>query len=245
LKNEAYRLHTSFIIEFPEIDSQMTNRNIEALKNLVTGDIDEVRRPYAALPERLIRQFGFIGTSNRDDLFVEGSGQRRYVPIQCPLRWRIPWMQLRDTDLVWEMWAAADVIAQTYETDDIYLRSWTKDEEDIIFGWQTRFTQVDPLEHSVMEWIAASGKRRFTTGELLSNLNISVGSMSDSAASRRIATILRNHYGDAAQKVYIVLPNGKKVRGWEVVVALDDVKPKSPPDEGYTLRTVPQDRNDF
>ena len=243
IRDEAYRLHTAFIIEFPEVDSQLDMKNIEAMKNLVTGEVDECRRPYAALPEKLVRQFAFIGTTNREDLFAEGAGQRRYVPIQCPYGHEIPWHDLRDTDLVWKIWAAADIIAHTFSNEDIYVRAWTREEEAAIFGWQNRYTQTDPLEHSIINWVSTIGRQRFTTSQLLEGVNLDIGRLSPTAASRRISDILQKHYGACAKKCFIYLPGGKKVRGWEIITPAGD-EPVAKP--SYSLETLPLDEeHDF
>ena len=57
LMKEQYRLHVAWLLELPEIDNYFNIRNIENFKNLITTRADEVRRPYASLPERLFRRF--------------------------------------------------------------------------------------------------------------------------------------------------------------------------------------------
>ena len=60
-------------------------RATEQMKNLVTTTVDQTRLPYDKLPSSLVRRLGFIGTTNREDLFRDGTGtqgERRYLPFQ-------------------------------------------------------------------------------------------------------------------------------------------------------------------
>ena len=70
LMKEQYRLHVAWMLELPEIDHFFQSRNIENFKNLITTRCDEVRRPYASFPERLLRRFVMIGTTNRNQFLV-------------------------------------------------------------------------------------------------------------------------------------------------------------------------------
>ena len=45
LTKEAYRLHTAWILELPEIDQFFRPQHAEVLKNLITLQVDEIRRP--------------------------------------------------------------------------------------------------------------------------------------------------------------------------------------------------------
>ena len=48
LIKESYRLHSSWILELPEIDQFFKPSQAEVLKNLITLQVDEIRRPYEA-----------------------------------------------------------------------------------------------------------------------------------------------------------------------------------------------------
>lgn len=223
LNDEAYRLHVAFLLEFPEIDAQMNSKNTEYLKNLVTVSTDNIRRPYQALPERLTRQFGLIGTTNRDELFVEAAdGERRFIPIQIPPGHEIPWTELRDTDLAWKIWAAADILAQQCRGDERELRAWTKEEQRIIGVFQGNYTQTDLWEAKVLNYIALSKGRKFATSQLLDSIGVDVTRMSTTSTNRRINEIILKHFGERAKKVQITLSDKSKTRGWEIEPKLND-----------------------
>ena len=118
LMKEQYRLHVAWLLELPEIDNYFNIRNIENFKNLITTRADEVRRPYASLPERLFRRFVLIGTTNRNQFLVDSTGNRRFVPLEIGGGFQIPWKQLVDErDSMWAAAVAAYRNGDSYEFD--------------------------------------------------------------------------------------------------------------------------------
>ncbi len=115
LMKEQYRLHVAWLLELPEIDHFFNTRNIENFKNLITSRCDEIRRPYASLPERLKRRFVMIGTTNRNQFLVDSTGNRRFVPLEIGANFLIPWQRiLEERD---RLWAAA---VKAYREDASY-----------------------------------------------------------------------------------------------------------------------------
>ena len=116
LMKEQYRLHVAWLLELPEIDHFFQSRNIENFKNLITTRCDEVRRPYASLPERLLRRFVMIGTTNRNQFLVDSTGNRRFVPLEIGANFLIPWKQLQEErDMLWASAIAAYRNGESYE----------------------------------------------------------------------------------------------------------------------------------
>jgi len=170
IKREPFQLHIGFILEMPEIDAQMRNqRSIEPMKNLVTTRIDNCRRPYAAQSVKLLRRFGLIGTTNRSDLFQDGTGERRFMPILIPHGWEIPWEKVRDGMNI-KLWAAADIIAETHTKNSREMRGFTDEERECLNQWQKNFTQVDPWETKLLDFIRL--RREFTPSLALSQIGV-------------------------------------------------------------------------
>ena len=116
LMKEQYRLHVAWLLELPEIDHFFQSRNIENFKNLITTRCDEVRRPYASLPERLLRRFVMIGTTNRNQFLVDSTGNRRFVPLEIGSNFLIPWKQLsEERDSLWASAVQAYRAGESYE----------------------------------------------------------------------------------------------------------------------------------
>ena len=115
LMKEQYRLHVAWLLELPEIDNYFNTRNIENFKNLITTRMDEVRRPYASLPERLQRRFVLIGTTNRNQFLIDSTGNRRFVPLEIGANFLIPWKRISEERD--QLWAAA---VQAYRNSDAF-----------------------------------------------------------------------------------------------------------------------------
>lgn len=116
LMKEQYRLHVAWLLELPEIDHFFQSRNIENFKNLITTRCDEVRRPYASLPERLLRRFVMIGTTNRNQFLVDSTGNRRFVPLEIGSNFLIPWKQIsEERDSLWASAVQAYRAGESYE----------------------------------------------------------------------------------------------------------------------------------
>ena len=160
LMKEQYRLHVAWLLELPEIDNYFNIRNIENFKNLITTRADEVRRPYASLPERLFRRFVLIGTTNRNQFLVDSTGNRRFVPLEIGGGFQIPWKQLVDERD--SMWAAA---VAAYRAGDSY--EFDSGEIAAIAEYIQEFGDPDPWMDKVSAYVAI--RQEVTAAEVLTN----------------------------------------------------------------------------
>lgn len=100
LNKEAYRMHVAWLLELAEVEQAFMSKQAEMLKNLVSVRFDEVRLPYQ-LPTQMPRGFALIGTANSKEILVDGTGNRRFVPLDVGGH-RIPWRQLiKERDSIW------------------------------------------------------------------------------------------------------------------------------------------------
>ena len=182
LMKEQYRLHVAWLLELPEIDNYFNVRNIENFKNLITTRCDEVRRPYAALPERLHRRFVLIGTTNRNQFLVDSTGNRRFVPLEIGSGFQIPWRQLseeRDS-----LWAAA---VKAYRAGEDY--EFNSGEIAAIAEYIQEFGDPDPWMDKVASYITI--RSEVTAAEVLTNaLDLDPRSQGRREA-RRVADVLQ------------------------------------------------------
>ena len=160
LMKEQYRLHVAWLLELPEIDNYFNIRNIENFKNLITTRADEVRRPYASLPERLFRRFVLIGTTNRNQFLVDSTGNRRFVPLEIGGGFQIPWKQLVDERD--SMWAAA---VAAYRNGDSY--EFDSGEIAAIAEYIQEFGDPDPWMDKVSAYVTI--RQEVTAAEVLTN----------------------------------------------------------------------------
>ncbi len=158
LMKEQYRLHVAWLLELPEIDHFFQSRNIENFKNLITTRCDEVRRPYASLPERLLRRFVMIGTTNRNQFLVDSTGNRRFVPLEIGSNFLIPWKQIseeRDS-----LWASA---VQAYRAGESY--EFNSGEIAQIAEYIQEFGDPDPWMEKISHYVSL--KEEVTAAEVL------------------------------------------------------------------------------
>ena len=181
LMKEQYRLHTGWVLELPEIDNFFSVRNIENFKNLITTRVDETRKPYASLPEKLHRRFIMIGTTNRSQFLIDATGNRRFIPIEIPTDFNIPFDQLKaERD---QLWAAAvmayrDHVQYEYKADEI----------GNINRYTQEFSDPDPWQEKINDHI--KHKEEVTTVDILDKC-LSIDSLKqDRRTSRRVGDVL-------------------------------------------------------
>ena len=182
LMKEQYRLHVAWMLELPEIDHFFQARNIENFKNLITTRCDEVRRPYASLPERLLRRFVMIGTTNRNQFLVDSTGNRRFVPLEIGANFLIPWQQL--TEERDSLWAAA---IQAYRDGQPY--EFNSGEIAQIAEYIQEFGDPDPWSEKISTY--CSVKEEVTAAEILTQALDLDPRQQGRRESRRVADVLQ------------------------------------------------------
>ncbi len=237
LKREPYQLHAGFLIEMPEIDANMRGlKSIEPMKNLISTRVDICRRPYAAMPEKMPRRFALIGTTNRSDLFQDGTGERRYLPLKIPYGFELPWREMQQ-GLNEKIWAAANVIALTMSGDEIELKGFTKIEQEIIEDAQTEFTQQDPWATKLDEFIRVNQQYIFTASDALTHIGVEPSNQTQTH-SRRVNNLIQQMFKQRAQQRQKRV--GKKtMRVW--VVDLEDDDLETQPFDEYVKTSVAKD----
>lgn len=212
LKREPFRLHSGFLIELSEIDEKMqSQKQVEPLKNMITTAVDNCRRPYSPQTQRMVRRFGFIGTTNRAELFQDSTGERRFLPFVVLDDFELPWVKLQN-GLNEKIWAAADIIAQTMRGDERELVGFTAEEQQFLTEYQTSFSQTDPWEPALVEYVREH--RIFTPTDALTNIGLDQSQQSR-VHIRRLGTVLKKLFGPSIE--YKQMRHGTvKSRFWVV-----------------------------
>ncbi len=182
LMKEQYRLHVAWLLELPEIDHFFQSRNIENFKNLITTRCDEVRRPYASLPERLLRRFVMIGTTNRNQFLVDSTGNRRFVPLEIGSGFLIPWKQIseeRDS-----LWASA---VQAYRDGNSY--EFNSGEIAQIAEYIQEFGDPDPWMEKISHYVSL--KEEVSAAEVLTKALDLDPRQQGRREARRVADVLQ------------------------------------------------------
>ena len=181
LMKEQYRLHTGWVLELPEIDNFFSVKNIENFKNLITTRVDETRKPYASLPEKMRRRFIMIGTTNRSQFLIDATGNRRFIPIEIPPNFNIPFKKLEaERD---QLWAAA---VKAYRENFQY--EYKADEIGKITSYIQEFGDPDPWLETINEHLKS--KTEVTTVDILDKCLRIDSLKQDRRLSRRVGDVL-------------------------------------------------------
>ena len=214
LMKEQYRLHVAWLLELPEIDHFFSSKNIENFKNLITTRVDEVRRPYASLPESLKRRFVMIGTTNRNQFLVDSTGNRRFVPLEIGANFLIPWKEL--TEQRDALWAAA---VQAYRAGTPY--EFNSGEIAQISEYIAEFGDPDPWMDKISTYVNL--REELTVAEILTSALDLDPRQQGRREARRVADVLQvlNWRRVSTTRKDPVTGKSKSVRLW--------VRPKDDP----------------
>ncbi len=217
LIKEPQLMHNGLILELPEIDEYFTKRGaIEQLKMLVTKKEDLTRFPYDKNDTMLTRRFAFIGTSNKSDIFRDGTGEgeRRYLPIQIPKGFATPWREI-EAGLNLKIWAAADIIASVFvksKGENSSFFSFDPEELDIIYKWQRNYSANDPWEAALYSYISA--RQEFSVEEVLDKaIQIPVAHQS-THHTRRLNELIRRKFGHRLKFIQQARRGGRRLALW-------------------------------
>jgi predicted P-loop ATPase len=71
-----------WIVEHAELTG-ISKHEVENVKAFLSRHIDEAREAYGRHKTRVPRQFILIGTTNDDRYLIDGTGNRRFLPVRC------------------------------------------------------------------------------------------------------------------------------------------------------------------
>lgn len=85
-KDELLKLHRAWIIEWAELDQITGKKQASEVKHFLTVRQDNIRKPYAKSVEFYPRASVIFGTTNKQELLVDDTGNRRFhvVPVTAP-----------------------------------------------------------------------------------------------------------------------------------------------------------------
>lgn len=179
-KDSPHALLGVWGIELAEVAQLLGNRNgLETVKSFLARRIDRFRPPYGRSFIEQPRQAVFIGTTNRDDIFRDETGNRRFWPIQCA-KADFEWIAEFRSQL-WAEAAAREATGECIWLDNEELQS------EAIHQQAIRFDE-DVWTPRVRDIIAA--KLSTTSTQLLSDLGVPIHQQ-DNSAKTRIARILK------------------------------------------------------
>ena len=138
-----------WLVEINEMGA--TNRHdLEQQKAFLSGQSTTVRMAYARHPVEFHRQCVFIGTTNRIEYLKDSTGNRRWWPIECQLRYgeTIDFQRLRsEVDQIWAEAACLHMLG----TSTIL----SVDAQAIATQVQEEKREQDEWEGRILEWLDA------------------------------------------------------------------------------------------
>lgn len=76
------KLSGMWIIEMAELKALKSSKDAETFKAFLTSRVDTYRAPYSRRSEQRPRMCVFAGTTNNKNVFVDKTGNRRFLPIE-------------------------------------------------------------------------------------------------------------------------------------------------------------------
>lgn len=201
-KDEKLKLHRSWMVEWPELETVFRRHDVSQVKAFMSSAVDILRPPYGRSIETLKRGSVIVGTTNQEQFLADTTGNRRFwvVPITHPID--IAKLQAeRD-----QIWAAAVTL---YQSDEQW---WlTAEENQKVDTNRSRYEAVDPWLNPIQEYI--DGMPAVTTESILLNAVHLETSKHNSGHARRVADVMRVLGWE--QTPNPVSHYGKKKRVWK------------------------------
>ena len=79
------------IVELGEIDSTFKKSDVSALKGFLSRQVDEIRESYGRKAAAKFRMTTFAGSVNTTEFLVDGTGNRRFWPVQINAGGKLVW----------------------------------------------------------------------------------------------------------------------------------------------------------
>lgn len=148
-KDMTMLLHQGLCINFEELDS-FHNKELEALKALISNTHDSVRLPYARTVARMARRGVLYGTTNRDQMIKpDASGYRRFVIVEMK---QVQFAELeRDRDQLW-----AEAYAR-WESGEVDISQMIMPRAEV-----ERYVMDNPCEYHIRVWLSVQLKRWYS-----------------------------------------------------------------------------------
>ncbi|MBX9256889.1 hypothetical protein H1Q63_23680 [Desmonostoc muscorum CCALA 125] len=157
-KDELMVCHSKWILELGECEQTIKPHAMSKLKTFITKTSDSFRKPYARTNVTLQRQFILAGTTNKDKILHDPTGNRRFWIIEINQKIDIDWIK-QNRDLVW----AAAVLAYK----DSYLTYLNETEQELSNSINSNKYQVEDMWTDIVTNWALDQTTPFTLFDVL------------------------------------------------------------------------------
>jgi|GEM_PF-1524249 len=138
-------LTQNILIELSE-GATLSRSSQNAMKQKITEQEDNFRRPYAESPEKVPRHCVFSMTTNEDQYLKDATGARRWFPVEIPdgAKADVAWLEENRLQMFAEAWHKVNVLGEKIYLDE--------DEVEVVKEIQNSKTEVDPWIERIAAW---------------------------------------------------------------------------------------------
>ena len=181
-KDAMENLHGKWIVELGEL-AVMQRSEREAIKRFVSANQDHYRPSYGRRAVTFPRQTIFVGTTNKEQIFQDETGNRRFWPVRVPKPCDLAALQRDRDQLFAEAFARYQAGAQWYLAPG---------EDTLAVVEQDERFEVDPWEEPVLLYVK-SLEQVSTRQVMEQGFEWDNPLLWTQANSKRIGAILRRH----------------------------------------------------
>lgn len=179
-KDERLKLHTTWFVEWAELESVFKRRDVASIKAFLSCPCDNIRPPYGRSIQEFKRPSIIVGSTNQDEFLADSTGNRRYWII--PVQQKIDLRQLQqERDYIWVAAAAA------YKAGELW---WLPDAEEQQSAELVSEYQIsDPWQEVIADFVEF--KTEVTTTDILQDCIHLDLEKQDRTHKMRVASILQ------------------------------------------------------
>ena len=181
-KDERLKLHRAWVVEWSELETIFSRRDVSSTKAFLSCSVDALRPPYHRDTQDFPRASIIVGSTNKDEFLSDETGNRRF--------WVVPVKKKIDVDLLTQerdaIWAAA-VLA--YKSGENW---WLTDEEDAFLAQANQSWQAtDVWEAALLNHL--QDKSACTISDLLTKIIGLELAKQNRGEQMRVSNILRRN----------------------------------------------------
>jgi predicted P-loop ATPase len=200
-KDERLKLHRAWFIEWAELETVFSRKDVSATKAFLSSSVDALRPPYHRDIEDFPRASIICGSTNKNEFLSDETGNRRF--------WVVPVQKKIDIDLLTQerdaIWAAA---VAAYKSGEQW---WLTPEEDAFLAQANQSWQAtDVWEIAIFDYL--QDKSTCTISDLLTKAIGLELPKQNKAEQMRVSNILRRNGWTRVRQA-----TAKRERYWEKV----------------------------
>lgn len=151
----AEKLSGMWMVELAELKALKSAKDSETIKAFLTSRYDTYRAPYSRRSEQRPRMCVFAGTTNNKNVFVDKTGNRRFLPVETYSSKKVKDILDADQDAVMDDFksAWAEAMDMFYEADKSPILVLPKEMQRAAMDMQEEFSEEDYRVGVIQNWL--------------------------------------------------------------------------------------------